>query len=184
MLNINFSPFPLLTTENLVLRQMNVDDANEMYFLRSDKEVLKYIDRQPAKSVEEAVQFIEMIDTNLANNEGVNWAIALKDSPTLIGNICFWQLQKENCRAEIGYVLHPKHQRKGIMHEAMKAVLDYGFNTMKLHSVEANVNPENLASIRLLERNGFIREGYFKENYFYEGKFLDSAVYSLLAPIK
>jgi ribosomal-protein-alanine N-acetyltransferase len=67
------------------------------------------------------------------------------------------------------------------MHEALEIVLDYGFGKIKLHSVEANANPENAASIKLLERNGFIREGYFKENYFFNGKFSDSAIYSLLA---
>jgi ribosomal-protein-alanine N-acetyltransferase len=53
---------------------------------------------------------------------------------------------------------------------------------MKLHSIEANVNPNNLSSIKLLERNNFIREGYFKENYFFNGKFSDSAIYSLISP--
>jgi ribosomal-protein-alanine N-acetyltransferase len=62
----------------------------------------------------------------------------------------------------------------------MKPVLDYGFNIMNLHSVEANVNPDNLASIKLLANNGFKREAYFKENYFYNGKFLDTMIYSLL----
>ncbi len=66
------------------------------------------------------------------------------------------------------------------MQEVLTAVLDYGFKQMHLHSVEANVNPDNKASMKLLERNGFIREGYFKENFFFDGKFLDSAVYSLI----
>ena len=66
------------------------------------------------------------------------------------------------------------------MQEPITVVLEYGFNVMKLHSVEALVNPNNIASIRLLEKNGFIREAYFKENYFYNGRFLDTAVYSLL----
>ncbi len=184
MLNINFNPFPELSTENLVLRKMSVNDAEEMFFLRSDADVLKYIDREPARSVEEAVNFIEMINTALANNENINWAICLKDDPKLIGYICFWRIDRENHRAEIGYVLHPAMQGRGLMHEAMKAALHYGFNTMNLHSVEANVNPENQPSIRALEKNGFIREGYFKENYYSNGKFLDSAIYSLLTAVK
>ena len=70
------------------------------------------------------------------------------------------------------------------MDEALKAVLHYGFYTMKLHSVEANIDPENATSKKLLERNGFIREAYYKENYFFEGKFIDSAIYSLLTPVE
>ncbi|MBP6649301.1 MAG: GNAT family N-acetyltransferase, partial [Bacteroidia bacterium] len=76
--------------------------------------------------------------------------------------------------------LHPDYQKQGIMAEALLKVLDYGFKTMKLHSVEANVNPENAGSINLLEKSGFVREAYFRENYYYDGKFLDSAIYSLL----
>jgi len=61
-------------------------------------------------------------------------------------------------------------------------VLDSGFNTMRLHTVEANVNPNNLTSIKFLEKNNFIREAYFKENYYFNGRFLDSVIYSLLNP--
>ena len=89
-------------------------------------------------------------------------------------------MQKEHYRAEIGYLLHPDYQQKGIMDEALKAVIKYGFETMQLHSIEANVNPANAASMKLLEKNGFVKEAYFKENYFYNGQFLDSVIYSLL----
>lgn len=184
MLKLNFNPFPVLSTERLVLRQMSNYDANEIFFLRSDATTMRYLDRPPAKSVQEAMQFIEMINTAVANNENINWAISLKNTHKLIGNICYWRIQKEHYRAEIGYTLHPSWQGKGIMLEALKTVVDYGLNTMKLHSVEANVNPENIASIKLLERAGFVREAYFKENFFYDGRFLDSVIYSLLAPVK
>ena len=184
MLNISFNPFPLITTERLVLRRMSEDDAAEMFFLRSDEQVMKYIDRPRAQSVDDGLKFIRMINEALLNNEYINWAITLQGENRLIGNICFWRIEREHFRAEIGYVLHPAHQGKGIMNEAVTAVLDYGFKEMKLHSVEANVNPENGASIKLLERIGFIREGYFKENYFFDGKFLDSAIYSLITPLR
>jgi ribosomal-protein-alanine N-acetyltransferase len=107
----------------------------------------------------------------------------LKNEFKLIGNIGIWRIEKEHHRAEIGYALHPSHQGKGIMQEALKAVLDYGFHMMKLHSMEANVNPDNAASIKLLERANFVREAYFKENYFFDGKYLDSAIYSLIRPV-
>lgn len=184
MMQLNFTPYPVLTTERLVLRRMSADDAPEMFFLRSDAGVLKYIDREPARSVEEAAAFIEMVNKNSDTNEAINWAITHKDSPKLIGNICFWNVQKEHYRTELGYVLHPGWQGKGIMAEAVQAVLHYGFHTMKLHSVEANVHPENIASVWVLERQGFVREAYFRENYFCNGRFTDSAVYSLLTPLR
>jgi ribosomal-protein-alanine N-acetyltransferase len=183
MLGIDLNPFPVLSTERLTLREVSKDDAEEIFFLRSDKNVLTYLDRDPAKSVDEAIQWIEMINEATRKNEVVTWAMNLKNQPKLIGTITFWNIRKEHYRAEIGYALHPAHQGKGLMQEAMVTALDYGFNTIKLHSVEANVNPGNVASIKLLERNNFIREAYMKESWYYDGKFLDAVIYSLINPV-
>ena len=182
MLSLKFDPFPVISTDRLLLRQVKQSDINEIFFLRSDKKVLEYLDREPATTLEEAELWIQKINTLEKNNEAVTWAITLKPDNILAGTICFWNITKEHYRAEIGYALHPDHQGKGIMQEAMTNVLEYGFKIMKLHSVEANVNPNNSSSIKLLERNNFSREAYFKENYFFDGKFYDSAIYSLLRP--
>lgn len=182
MLQVNFDPFPDITTERLLLRQVNAGDANEMFWLRSNEQVMKYIGRPRPKTVEEVLPFIQKIIDNATNNEGVAWAITLRDDPTLIGHISFHVLMKEHHRAEVGYLLHPAHHGKGLVDEALQAILAYGFNTMGLHSVEAITSPENKASRKLLERNGFVQEGYFKENFYWEGRFLDSVVYSLLKP--
>lgn len=184
MLSLNFSPFPTLHTERLVLREVNIGDAAEIFFLRSNEQVLQYLDKQPATSVEEAAAFIQRIREDQAKTAGILWGITVKNSPEIIGTAGFWQMQKEHYRAEIGYALHPGFQGRGIMNEALKAVLAYGFETMKLHSVEANINPANSASRKLLEKNGFIKEAYFKENYFFNGRFIDSEIYSLLTPGK
>ncbi len=117
MLNINFHPFPILTTERLVLRQMTNGDANEIYFLRSDEGMLKYVGRPKAQSIDEAIKWIEMVNDALIKNEGICWAITLENEPKLIGNISFWKIDKQHYRAEVGYVLHPGHQKKGIMDE-------------------------------------------------------------------
>ena len=182
MLLLNFSPFPSLSTKRLDLRRISDQDEEEIFFLRSDKEILQFLDRNPAKSIDEARQWIRMINDGTDNNQYITWAMALKSDPKLIGTIAFWNVQKEHYRAEIGYALVSEFQGKGLMHEAMTIVLDYGFNTMKLHSVEANVNPANKRSIRLLEKNGFVREAYHRENYYYNGRFLDSVIYSLIDP--
>jgi ribosomal-protein-alanine N-acetyltransferase len=182
MLNPNFHPFPELVTERLLLRQVQDQDANDLFILRSDQTLMQYIDRPLASSIDDAQQFIRKIYDSLIQNDGITWAITLKPDPQLIGTIGFWRIEKENYRAEIGYILDIKWQGKEIMSEAMKEVLKYGFKEMNLHSVEANVNPANKASIRLLEKNQFVREAYFKENYLYNGKYLDSAIYSLLNP--
>jgi ribosomal-protein-alanine N-acetyltransferase len=184
MLTLNFNPFPTLTTERLILREVVVDDHKEIFFLRSDAGILKYLDKEPSPSINEAVEHIEKISNLIRTNESILWGITLKDNPKVIGTICFWQMIKEHFRAELGYALHPNHHGKGIMHEAITAVLDYGFTQMKLHSIEAKVNVANEASIKILERNNFVREGYFKEDYYFNGKFLDTGVYSLLTPVR
>lgn len=182
MLTINFNPFPELSTERLQLRQINNEDANELFLLRSDERVMSFIDRPRAKSIFDALEFIQKVNDSLTNNDGINWGIALKNDSKLIGTIGFWRIVKEHHRAEIGYLLHPDYHGKGIMQEAFATVIDYGFIIMRLHSVEANVNPDNAASIKLLERNKFTREGHLRENMYYDGKFLDSVIYSLLNP--
>jgi len=184
MLDFSFDPFPVITTERLILRRVTESDVNEILFLRSDKKVLEYISMPHTKSSEEARAFIKKIDGLIQSNEGINWAISLKGETKLIGTICIWNIIKEHHRAEVGYVLHPEHQGKGIMQEALTEVLRYGFKEMNIHSFAANVNPKNLASIKLLERNDFTKEAFFKENYFFDNKFFDTVVYGLPAPEK
>ena len=131
-------------------------------------------------SVKKVAIDLALVMATLNNNLSCcNWPGAL-----LIGTIGFWRITKEHYRAEIGYALHPDFHRKGITQEAMIEVLNYGFEMIRLHSVEANVNPNNEASKKLLEKNKFVQEAYFKENYFSNGQFLDSAIYSLLTPVK
>ena len=183
MLELNFSPFPEIKTNRLLLRRMTNDDAPQLLFLRSDDRVMQYIGREKTKTVEEAAGFIEKINASVDNNEAIMWGIALAENPgTLIGTICYWNIQKDHYRAEIGYILHPDHWNKGLMKEAIKAVIDHGFNEMKLHSIEGHINPANIVSGIVLERCGFIREAYFRENFYFRGKFFDSAVYGMLAP--
>lgn len=182
MLSLQFSPFPVLETERLLLQQITPGDAAALFEMRSDREIMKYIDRPLAQTVDDALALIQVITDALQKNEGITWGIFLKEGSPLLGTIGFWRILKEHYRAEIGYLLHSALQGKGLMQEAVREVVHYGFSHLQLHSVEANVNPANTASIRLLEKTGFVREAHFRENYFYNGRFLDSYIYSLLAP--
>lgn len=182
MLEVNFDPFPELTTERLVLRKMKDADTSQFFKLRSNSEVMKHIGKNPMTSMNEAMDFINMINDLLENNSGITWAMALKEQPEkLIGTIGLWRLIKEHFRTEIGYMLIPEYWRKGFTKEAILKVLDYGFNELKLHSVEGHITPLNLASAKILESTGFVREAYFKEDFFFNGKFEDTAIYSLLS---
>jgi [ribosomal protein S5]-alanine N-acetyltransferase len=182
MLSVNFTPFPVLQTERLILRETSLRDVSVLFQMRSDPEVMQYIDRPIPKSEEEIVALVELIQRRAAENEGISWAISLRDDPTFIGTISFHRLIKENYRAEVGYMLHPAHQGKGIMNEALKAVVAYGFNALHFHSIEAIVTQGNAASVQLLERNGFVKEAHFREDHFCNGKFVDTLVFCQLNP--
>jgi ribosomal-protein-alanine N-acetyltransferase len=180
MLTINFTPFPILETERLLLRRVNKNDVDEVFALRSNRETMKYIPRPLVKTIDDALEHIAMIDAKIENNEGINWAITYKDSPKLIGIIGHYRIKPEHHRAEIGYMLHREYNGKGIITEAVQEVVKYGFNDMKLHSIEAVIDPDNHGSAKVLQKCGFIKEAHFKENEFFEGRFLDSVIYSIL----
>lgn len=180
MLQFNFTPFPILETEHLVLRQISIDDANEVFDLRSNPETMKYIPRPLAETIEDAQKFILDCNAGIEKNDLINWAIAKKEDNKLIGMIGFFRLQPENFRGEIGYILNPNFHRKGIMKEACDEAIKFGFNQMNFHSIEAVIDPGNVASEKLLQKTGFKKEAHFKENFYYNGEFLDSVIYSLL----
>jgi ribosomal-protein-alanine N-acetyltransferase len=180
MLQFTFSPFPTIETDRLVLRRINTDDVNEIFELRSNPETMKFIPRPLVKNTEDALEHIAMIEEKIETNIGINWGITLKDSNKLLGIIGYYRMQPENHRAEIGYMLLPAFHGKGIIPEAVKRLIQYGFEDLKLHSIEAVIDPLNFASEAVLLKCGFVKEAHFKETELYEGKFLDKVIYSLL----
>lgn len=180
MLELNFTPFPTLTTNRLTLRRIVASDAQQCFNLRNSATVMKYIDRPMAHKIEDAWEWIKKVDDGINNNQLICWAISLKEDPTLIGTISYHRIIKEHHRAEIGYMLHPLHWRKGLLTEAAREVIEYGFRELKLHSIEANVNPLNKASMALLKKFHFVLEAHFHEDFYFNGKFLDSYIFSLL----
>jgi len=157
-MNINFTPFPALQTERLSLRKLSLDDANEIFFLRSDESVNKFMERTRAASLEDAHNFINKTNHEIENNQCVDWAITFKDDSRLIGSICFWNISIEENKAEVGYELLPDFQGKGIAQEALSAVIVFGFEVMKLKTIEAYTHKENLQSTKLLEKFNFKRD--------------------------
>ena len=181
MLELNLLPFLEINTNRLLLGRMQSKHAADLLPLRSSEKVMQYIDKERSNTLEEVEALIKRIDEDVINNNGITWRISLKENPEkLIGTIGFWRIIKQNYRAEVGYMIHPDYWGKGLMKEALQAVINFGFSNIKLHSIEAHINPGNNASAKLLETMGFVREAYFKEDYFFRGAFLDSAIYSLL----
>ena len=180
MLTFSFTPFPNLETDRLNLRRIVKEDAAAILKLRGDAEIMKFIPRPLAKTEADALEHLAVIDAKIENNEGINWAIELKSTKQFVGIIGHYRLKPENFRAEIGYMILPEFHGNGIITEAIRAAVNYGFDTMNLHSVEAIIDPKNLASEKVLQKNGFIKEAHILENEFYDGRFLDTVIYSLL----
>lgn len=175
-----FDQFPNIGTKNLVLNSFIIQDAEEIFKIRSDDRVTKYLDRDNHKSVEESRSMVQSIIKSYEDKTGISWIIREKISSEIVGYIGYWNLIRENVRAEIGYALKPEYWGKGYMSEALLKVIEFGFNEFKLHSIIGNVNPQNKRSIKLLEKYGFKKEAHFREDYLYNGKYLDSEIYCLL----
>lgn len=180
MLQFNLTPFPILETENLILRQISLDDDREVFELRSNPETMKFIPRPLAETLEDAQKFIADCNSSIEKNDFINWAISKKEDNKLIGMVGFFRMQPENFRGEVGYILNPNFHGKGIMKEAIDKALKYGFEILNFHSIEAVIDPRNSASERILQKTGFSKEAHFKENFFYNDEFLDTVIYSLL----
>ena len=148
----------IILTNRLVLRPLKAGDAGAIFVLRSDENINRYVDRPKAKSIEDAVAFIEMIARHSSENNTLYRAITLKDNDELIGTITLWNFDKENNKAEIGYELLSRYQGNGYMHEAVKAMLDIAFGSLQLSCVEGWTHPVNRQSNKLLEKFGFTRD--------------------------
>ncbi len=184
MLTVSFDPFPNLQTDRLNLRKINAGDASAIFRLRSDPETMRFVPRPLAQSIDDAHEHIRMITAKIDDNTGINWAMTYKGSDEFIGIIGLFRIEFENYRSELGYMLLPEHHNKGIVSEAISEIMRYGFENMKLHSIEAVIDPQNHASGKVLEKNGFRKEAHLRENEFYNGRFLDTVIYAKLASDK
>lgn len=155
MLNRNFTPFPILTTERLTLRQVLITDEQEIFTLRSDSEINQYLDRQVSKTIDDAKNFINAVNENINKNDALYWAITLSARNKLVGTICLFGFSDENNKCEIGYELLTNFQGQGIMKDAAEKVIDYAFNSIQVQEIEAFLHSDNQRSIKLLEKLSF-----------------------------
>ncbi|ERK30420.1 GNAT family N-acetyltransferase [Clostridium intestinale] len=175
----NFDPFPNLITTRLVLRQLDVRDMDEFFILKSDKRLLKYY-APIGKTYDESYRKLQELNADIKDGESITWGITMKNYNKLIGTVCFWNFSEEEYKAEIGYELMIEMQGKGIMKEALEAVIEYGFNYMQLNVIEAVPDPNNESSVRLLERNNFIKGESFIETYGFNGEIVRRVTYRLM----
>ncbi|MBC9798259.1 GNAT family N-acetyltransferase [Sinomicrobium weinanense] len=154
---MNNNNFIEINTERLSLRKLNSADWEMIAYLRTDKEVNKFVKRPDAGSKEKALAFISKIEGGIKKGDMYYWSISENNNPGMIGSICLWNFPEGRKTAEIGYDLSPEFQGQGIMNEALKSILEFGFYNLNLESIEAYTHRDNESSKRLLERNGFKR---------------------------
>jgi len=170
----------VLTTERLILRWMDERDIDAHYAVFADPEVTRYWSGSPWTDREQAVKGIADTIADYASGSGVRFGIEVKASGELIGNASLHHFFEQNRRCEIGYALGSRHWGQGYAYEALHALLDYGFRELDLNRVEADVDPANIPSGRVLEKLGFRKEGYMPERWIVHGEMADTVNYGLL----
>lgn len=163
-----------LETERLQLKEINESYVEDILKIRSNEMINQFVQRNSPKNNYDALQFILTIKERTKNKETFYWGISLKDQPNLIGTICLWKFTEDRKQAEVGYELLPDYHRKGIMSEALAAVVHFGFNDLHLQEIVAMTNKFNENSKGLLLKNQFVLEEERKD----EG-FPDNFVFSL-----
>lgn len=178
-----FPEFPVLETERLVLREVTMDDLDWYIEHFSRPEMVEGQDHPAPESREVAEAELRRYIVDLfKNRDGFRWGISLRGDRMLIGSLGYYKWARPSGHmAEVGYDLQREHWGKGIMSEAMRAIIDFGFERMRLTRIEAFVFLHNERSWRMLERLGFVREGLLRSRGFtVEGTVADDLLYSLL----
>jgi ribosomal-protein-alanine N-acetyltransferase len=168
------------STERLLLRPLAAPDAAALFAIFSDPEVMRYWSSAPWSDIEQADQYIDSAARDLAAGTMLRVGIEVAATGQLIGQLALHHFDQQNRRCEIGYALGWAHWGKGYMAEAMGALLAHAFGELALNRIEADVDPRNPASMRALERLGFVHEGLLRERWIVAGEICDTAFYGLL----
>ncbi|MGG4398079.1 GNAT family protein [Paenibacillus thiaminolyticus] len=175
-----FQEIPRLQTERFLLRAMEERDCSDIMELYSDEEVVRYTPLEPFQSLQDVIREWNWHQSIFAEQSGVRWVIEDTSSAKVIGTCGFLQYEKTHRRVELGYDLAPPYWGRGVMTEVAQRVLAFGFRDIGVNRVEAKIDPENIASERLLLRLGFQKEGVMRQQEFEKGRYVDIAMYSLL----
>ncbi|MFX1352186.1 MAG: GNAT family N-acetyltransferase [Promethearchaeota archaeon] len=173
--------FPRLETERLILRELTLYDV-EFYFNHfNNEEIIEGSCFPGPKDLETAKAELELFCINpFKEGTGIRWGIVRKGSSELIGTCGYYDWSKTARSAEIGYDLDPRCWGQGIMTEALRAMLEYGFQEMGLNRIQAIIDSKNKRSLNLVQRLGFNKEGVLRQRSHFRGRFLDDVCFSLL----
>ncbi len=170
-----------LKTARLDLRPLALTDADALFVLKSDPVAMRYGSTPPWPDRQQAIDYIERDLRAMAAGEFAQLGVVRREDGAVIGTATLFSLDAQCRRAEVGYALLPSAWGHGYANEAVTALLDWGFEQLRLNRVEADVDPRNTPSARALERLGFVREGHLRERWIVGGEISDSWIYGLLA---
>ncbi len=176
--------FPILETDRLILREWEERDASDLFAFYSKEHVLRYTPIRPHLSeADSRATIVRFRNRYREQNSGIVWAIEQKESGKVIGETAVNKWYINDRRAEIGYSFSPDVWGQGIASEAVARIIHYLFDEFSqcvMNRLEAVTDPENTASIKLLQKVGFLQEGLLREREFEKGKFIDSVMFGLL----
>jgi len=173
---------PTLEADRLRLRWLEAGDVDALYAVFSDPEVMRYWSTTPFPDRAAAEALLAEIRACFARRNLFQWGIARRSDDLVIGTCTLNNIVPAHRRAEIGFALGRAYWGRGYAAEALGRLLEFAFNELGLHRIEADVDPRNARSIRLLEQLGFEREGHLRERWYVGGEALDGLFYGLLAP--
>jgi len=173
---------PTLETERLTIRALHDADVPALFEVFRDPESTRYWSHPAMTDLTQADGLLRDIEKNVATGTFAQWGIARRADDLVIGTCTLHRILRDHRRAELGYILRRDHWGRGLAAEALTRLVDHAFRTLGLHRLEADIDPRNSASIKLVERLGFKQEGLLRERYFVAGDIQDSVIYGLLAP--
>ncbi len=171
-----------ITTERLVLRAFEPEDADVVFEMQSDEDLLRYVEWGARTREEVAESLAKKIEANAIHDEGdvLSLAVTLADTGALVGDVVLQYPSSEHRRGEIGYIVHPHHAGRGYTTEAARELLRIAFDDLAMHRVIGQVESRNTPSRRVLEKLGMREEANFVENVYVKGEWQDEVTYAIL----
>jgi ribosomal-protein-alanine N-acetyltransferase len=176
----DFSAFPIITTERLILRRLTPDDAGAIMDLFSDPKVMRFLNNPFTDTLEKAMGVINWLNDRFDTQDAVQWAFASREDNRFIGTGGNHAWDKHDRHIEIGYNILPKYWGKGYATEATHAIIKWSFENMNLHRIEADCTDGNIASERVMLKCGFKFEGISRQSCWEHGRFVDIKRFGLL----
>lgn len=175
-----FRELPTLGTPRLTLRRMLPEDAEPMHAYGSDPEVARHMLWEPHESLRDSENFLRFVRERYARGDPAGWGLEGRETGRFIGTCGIQAWRPEHSRAELGYVLAREYWGRGLMTEAVAAVVGFGFDKIGFNRLEARCLDGNAASARVLEKAGMTHEGTSRSSHFSGGRFLDLYHYAML----